>query len=81
MYTDGFFSVDETNGFLPIKDPLVRLPDRYNLLQELIDSIPNLITCPNAIVKPTETLDDYTDQVSQETDQFVLQALLEHTVL
>jgi indoleamine 2,3-dioxygenase len=74
-YSDGFFSVDETNGFLPIRDPLIRLPDKYNSLQKLTDSIPNLITSPNAIVKPTEALEDFTDLISGESDPFVLQAL------
>ncbi len=75
MYSDGFFSIDETNGFLPIKDPLAKLPDKYSLLQELTDSIPNLITTPNAIVGPTESLDDFTNLISGESDPFVLQAL------
>jgi len=38
-YTDGFFNVSEQNGFLPIKDPLARLPDTYNQLQNLIDDL------------------------------------------
>ena len=28
-YTDGFFSIDSQNGFLPIKSPLKVLPEKY----------------------------------------------------
>lgn len=37
-YTDGFFNVSQ-NGFLPIKDPLHKLPEKYNKLQYLIDNL------------------------------------------
>ena len=28
-YTNGFFEVSPKHGFIPIKDPLSRLPERY----------------------------------------------------
>ena len=37
-YTDGFFNVSGDNGFLPIKEPLSKLPDKYNELQKLQNS-------------------------------------------
>ena len=42
MYSDGFFNVNEKNGFLPIKEPLRFLPDSYKSLQILIDDLPIL---------------------------------------
>ena len=41
-YTDGFFSVDSINGFLPIKQPLITLPKVYSPLQELLTQMPIL---------------------------------------
>ena len=40
--SDGFFSIDSKNGFLPIKEPLRNLPSRYETLQQLIDEMPVL---------------------------------------
>lgn len=42
-YTDGFFNISLEHGFLPIKEPLDKLPDRYNEIQLIIDQLPNLI--------------------------------------
>ena len=39
-YTDDFFEVNNKNGFLPKKNPLSKLPERYNELQRLIDEMP-----------------------------------------
>ena len=39
-YTDGFFEVNSTNGFLPKHEPLRVLPDRYIGLQKVIDDMP-----------------------------------------
>ena len=39
-FTDGFFSIDPINGFLPVKEPLLILPKKYALLQNLIDEMP-----------------------------------------
>ena len=38
-YSDGFFDVSATHGFLPIKAPLVKLPAVYNDLQEVLDKM------------------------------------------
>ncbi len=75
MYTDNFFSIDENNGFLPINDPLTKLPDTFTDLQLLTDSISSLITIPNAIVDPTLKLPDYSLLITEINDSFVLQAL------
>jgi hypothetical protein len=29
-YDDGFFNINKTFGFLPIKHPLKKLPEKYN---------------------------------------------------
>ena len=42
IYSDGFFDVNEENGFLPIKEPLKHLPELYKSLQLLIDDLPIL---------------------------------------
>ena len=38
-YTDGFFNVSGDNGFLPIKEPLSRLPKKFCELQKIIDKL------------------------------------------
>ena len=38
-YTDGFFSIDSQNGFLPIKPPLKVLPEKYINLQKFVDNL------------------------------------------
>ncbi len=40
IYSDGFFSIDPTHGFLPIQEPLHILPKTYQALQELVDQMP-----------------------------------------
>lgn len=39
-YTDGFFDVGGTSGFLPIRPPMVALPERYADLQQLMVDMP-----------------------------------------
>ena len=39
IFTDGFFSIDPKHGFLPIQEPLLRLPHPYKALQAIIDEI------------------------------------------
>lgn len=75
MYTDNFFSIDENHGFLPIKDPLTKLPDNFNYLQELTELIPSLIKIPNSIVGPTINVPDYSNIILEINDSFILQAL------
>lgn len=83
MYTDGFFSVDPTNGFLPIQQPLTVLPKAYAPLQELLTQMPTrtydgqegLLSQEGAIEKAVHELPNFIDQVSQETNPFVQQAL------
>jgi len=79
-YTDGFFSL-ETHGFLPLKDPLPSLPEKYKSLQYIIVRIPYLLSNDNNIIQETlsmyiydKTL-DLTNEIKKETDPFLIQAL------
>lgn len=78
-YDDGFFCINEINGFLPKADPLPLLPIEYYELQELLNEIPQIIQA-----RVVETLDqrvlllpNYIDQVKSEdvNDKFLFQAL------
>lgn len=84
-YTDGFFDVSGLHGFLPIRDPLTKLPERYADLQQLMvdlpthkvyaDNISGVLAHSGEIVDRIAALPDYTEIVKQETDVFVWQAL------
>lgn len=82
-YTDGFFNVSSTNGFLPIKEPLKVLPEKYTELQQLIDDLPitknngerGILSTPNEILKRVELLPNYEENVKDEKNVFILQAL------
>lgn len=74
-YTDGFFSVDSKNGFLPINSPLKKLPERYDDVQNIIDNLPKLIKNGELLEKMVINLSNKIELVEQETDIFVIQAL------
>jgi hypothetical protein len=74
-HTDGFFCVGETYGFLPIKDPLSKLPDRYQNIQSIIDELPKLIEHGDILEKMVTNLSNNIELVSDETDIMVIQAL------
>lgn len=82
-YTDGFFSVNPTNGFLPINQPLTTLPKAYTPLQELLTQMPTrtddgqegLLAREGAIEDAVHKLPNFVEQVNQETNPFVQQAL------
>jgi indoleamine 2,3-dioxygenase len=84
-YTDGFFDVSGEHGFLPIKDPLKVLPEKYSKLQNLIDKLHvfysdnnskhGVLGIPDEIVSQVTNVDDYSKLIELETDVFVLQAL------
>jgi len=77
-YSDGFFSVDQTHGFLPIRDPLVKLPDRYSELQNVLDQMTingdqGYLAHEGMIKEKAEQLKLY--QFEDENDIMVIQAL------
>ncbi len=82
-YTDGFFNVSAKNGFLPVKAPLRQLPERYSVLQQLIDQLPveispghgGLLAEKGALTQAVAALPNYNDAITAEEDVFVLQAL------
>ena len=83
IYSDGFFSIDPTHGFLPIQEPLNTLPETYKALQELLDQMPiklnngtpGLLASEGEFEKKASTLPNYLEAVKKETDPFVKAAL------
>jgi indoleamine 2,3-dioxygenase len=87
QYTDGFFYVTSEHGFLPIKDPLRILPDKYICLQNVINKLhvfqnyeeditnKGILGLSDEIVERVKTIPDYSNLIEEETDMFVLQAL------
>jgi indoleamine 2,3-dioxygenase len=79
-YTDGFFNVSGDHGFLPIKEPLAKLPSQYDALQFVIDHLhvkqnDGILGIPNEIVKAVASIPNYLSAVEQENEVFILQAL------
>lgn len=83
-YTDGFFHVCPANGFLPVRDPLVKVPERYSEVQRLIDDLSihivyegegGVLSRPNEIEARVNSLPNYAEVAAGETDVFVIQAL------
>ena len=74
-YSDGFFSIDSINGFLPINSPLKKLPNIYDNIQNIIDNLPMLIKNGELLEKMVISLPNNIELVSKETDIFVIQAL------
>jgi len=83
-YTDGFFHVSGAHGFLPVKEPLTRLPEKYAALQTIMEEmptnkvypdVPGTLATPNGIEASVAGLPDYTALVQEETDVFIIQAL------
>ena len=83
VYSDGFFNVNEENGFLPIKEPLRYLPKSYKPLQILIDDLPilknektkGILSFKGEVEKRVAGLTNFRDKVILEKDQFIIQAL------
>jgi len=79
-YSDGFFNVSKDSGFLPQKDPLTKLPEKYKNLQNIIDNLPaekpnGLLSKSGLIEDAVNKLENYIDDVKEEQDIMVLHAL------
>jgi indoleamine 2,3-dioxygenase len=74
-YTDGFFNVSSTYGFLPIEEPLDRLPSPFEELQKLIDDLPTVLLIPNEIVKQIHIIPCYLWYINDLWDVKIVQAL------
>jgi indoleamine 2,3-dioxygenase len=82
-YTDGFFNVSAAHGFLPIKAPMVKLPNSYADLQAVLDLMPvvlnenefGYLNEVDGIVAPTLAIKNHVDEIEKEENIFILQAL------
>jgi indoleamine 2,3-dioxygenase len=82
-YTDGFFDVSASHGFLPTAPPLAVLPEPYGPLQELLDNMPvvkedgtgGFLHYPGKIHAAAAKLPNFLEQVTAEKDIRVIQAL------
>ena len=81
-YSDGFFNVGDKNGFLPSKSPLEVLPNSYSILQDILDKMPvningksGYLDHPGKIHDSVEGLPNYFDNVKEESDIMIIQAL------
>lgn len=74
-YSDGFFDINDTNGFLPLADPLAELPEQFSELQNLTDKIPEYVNYEFLFPYEVKYLPNYLEQIKEITDVFVLQAL------
>ena len=82
-YTDGFFQINSKNGFLPLKEPLKKLPIKYADIQVIIDDLPRLKSDGTSGILENEgqieeriaNLKNFSEEVKKENDPFVIQAL------
>lgn len=75
-YSDGIFNVSGEHGFLPMFEPLDKLPEKYSQVQDLIDKLDNtLLKEPGLIEEAIHNLHNLFDFVKDEEDKKVLQAL------
>tara|TARA_B110001452_G_scaffold93804_1_gene77475 strand:- start:2271 stop:3668 length:1398 start_codon:yes stop_codon:yes gene_type:complete len=83
IYSDGFFDVNEKNGFLPIKEPLRYLPELYKSLQIFIDDLPilkdqnnkGILSFKGEVEKRVANITNFKNEVTLEKDPFIIQAL------
>jgi indoleamine 2,3-dioxygenase len=76
-FTDGYFKVSSEHGFLPINEPLIKLPNKYLELQTLIDNLSIYLTNidKDNIFEKINYLKNYEDMIIEETDINLLAAL------
>ena len=73
--SDGFFAINEVNGFMPIKDPLERLPDEFEKLQNIMDNFNQIVLSEIQMTDCIANLPNYLNLIKKNKDIFVLQAL------
>jgi indoleamine 2,3-dioxygenase len=77
-FTDGYFKINSTHGFLPIQEPLERLPIQYQTLQDILDDLKNFIRNTeqdNIASAVLLNLKNYLPVIQQETDIVLIAAL------
>jgi indoleamine 2,3-dioxygenase len=82
-FTDGFFNINSKYGFLPMEDPIDKLPDKYCNLQILLDNMSivkengdkGLLLDENMFLEECNQMPDYTQIIGDEKDVKLIAAL------
>jgi indoleamine 2,3-dioxygenase len=76
-YDDGFFAINEKNGFLPKADPFPTLPSPFEALQEIITHLSEYIRSQEVLEAKVANLPNYLPEVQQVDPKnvFLFQAL------
>jgi indoleamine 2,3-dioxygenase len=82
-FTDGFFNINSKYGFLPMEDPIDKLPDKYCKLQILLDNMSivkengdkGLLLDENMFLETCKQMPDYTETIGNEKDVKLIAAL------
>ena len=76
-FSDGYFTVSSENGFLPEKEPLSTLPNKYNELQSILDNLSVYLTNveKDDILEKIQGLTNFDEQIREESDIMVIAAL------
>lgn len=82
-FTDGFFNINSTHGFLPIEDPIEKLPDIYSKLQFLLDNMcinkendeNGYLLDEKQFIEECRNLPDYSELVEKENNVKIIAAL------
>ena len=74
-YSDGIFCVSSKYGFLPSFEPLNKLPEKYNKVQDLINNLPNFLNQKGSIENAINDLPNLYSLVKEENDKQIIQAL------
>ena len=82
-FTDSFFNINSQYGFLPMQDPIEKLPNQYNKLQLLLDDMcivkdngeGGLILDETLFSIECSNLPDYTDLIINENNVQLIAAL------
>lgn len=82
-FTDGFFNINSQYGFLPMEDPIDKLPSSYSKLQSLLDNMSifkengenGLLLDEKLFVEECSQLPDYTELIQSENNVQLIAAL------
>ena len=79
-YDDGVFCIGPTHGFLPSKEPLHKLPEKYACINDVcsrlhVNQPDGILGVANKIVAEVDALPNLVEDVEQESDPMVQQAL------
>lgn len=74
-FTDGYFKINATHGFLPVQEPIYKLPLHYQPLQDILDQIPEYIQSCIDMKPVVQQLPNYLKLIQQESNIFLIAAL------